>query len=166
MEPISTCNENKNKNENCPICFETIETKQIKNDFEKIDKTIVTLECGHNFHHECVVDWFKNVINTKRTQTYCPYCREKSKYISLPPNMFPLKHIHKEYKFVEKYIINNELDKLEEFCLNLFNTNYCHSILKTGKNKGYQCRKNKCTNILFCTIHSKKYTTIVDNFTK
>jgi hypothetical protein len=160
MENILTCTENTN----CPICFDTLETKTFKNEFEKIDKSIVTLDCRHSFHHECIVDWFKNII-TKRKKN-CPYCREKSKYIPLPPNMFPLKHIHKEYQFVETYVLTNELGKLEEVCLNLFNNNYCHSILKTGKNKGYQCRKTKCNDGLFCTIHSKKYTTILDNFTQ
>ena len=148
----------------CPICFESFKTTTFKNDVDKINKTVVTLKCKHSFHHECIVDWFKNVLNTKRKGTYCPYCREKTKYITLPPKMFPLKNIHKEYKFVENYIINNELDKLETACLNLFNTDYCHSILKTGKNKGYQCKKKKCNDGLFCAIHSKKYSTILDNF--
>ena len=166
IEPTGTgtsCDDTES-NCNCPICFESLETKTFKNDFDKIGKTIVTLDCRHSFHHECIVDWFKNVIQTKRKHAYCPYCREKTKYITLPPKMFPLKNIHKEYKFIEKYIINNELDKLEEACLKLFNTDYCHSVLKTGKNKGYQCRKRKCNDGLFCSIHSKKYSTILDNF--
>ena len=168
MENISTCTVNAacTVNATCPICFDTLETKTFKNEFEKINKSIVTLDCNHSFHHECIVDWFKNIINNRRNHKSCPYCREKSKYISLPPNMFPLKNIHKEYKFVETYVLTNELGKLEEACLNLFNTNYCHSILKTGKNKGYQCRRKKCNDGLFCAIHSKKYTTILDNFTQ
>lgn len=168
MENILTYTKNTkcSTSANCPICFDTLETKTFKNEFEKIDKSIVSLDCNHVFHHECIVEWFKNIINTKREKKKCPYCREKSKYLSLPPNMFPLKNIHKEYECVEKYILDNELDKLEELCLKLFNTNYCHSILKTGKNKGYQCRKNKCNDGLFCSIHSKKYSTVLDNFTK
>lgn len=52
-------------NENvCPICRESIETN------------LHSLSCGHNFHVNCVVEWFRN-------SPTCPMCRSQPEtYIS------------------------------------------------------------------------------------
>jgi len=41
----------------CIICLD---------DFKKINK--LTLPCGHNYHHECILIWFD-------TKMLCPYCK-------------------------------------------------------------------------------------------
>ena len=52
------CNEN-----SCVICYEPI--------FEKNIYTIK--ECNHDFHSNCLLDWFRTSKNTS-----CPYCRNNS----------------------------------------------------------------------------------------
>ena len=151
---------------NCPICFEDLEINNIDsniNSFEKANKSIIILRCRHKFHNECLIGWFKQTLGEKRSKRYCPYCRKKSSFIPLPPSMFPIKNIHAEYLTIEKYIYNKEYDKLETFVKPFFNENYCHSILKTGKNKGHQCTKKKIKNKFFCLTHSTKYDKIIDS---
>lgn len=159
------------ENNNCPICFDNLILEQTKtkkkqkmgNEFDKVKNTIVTLDCRHKFHYECILDWFK-----QRNQKYpysssgksirtCPYCRNKSGYIELPKNAFPVKHVHKEFFKVESCIGINDYEKVIEVCKEYFNPKYCFCILKTGKSKGQQCRKYKSQDSDFCHIHKKKY---------
>ena len=42
----------------CPICQENLTTE------------IHSLECGHKFHSECIISWFRSGSNT------CPCCRD------------------------------------------------------------------------------------------
>lgn len=36
---------------------------------EKINSELVTLECGHSYHQECISKWLD-------IETTCPYCRK------------------------------------------------------------------------------------------
>lgn len=159
-------------NKDCPICFDPLHSQISNTDTDsnnrnkcvKTDKTPVTLECGHTFHHDCIVDWFKPQQKLNSYKKYCPYCRIKVKYVPLPTTVFPIKYIHKEYKIIENFILNNQKEELSNYCHPLFDSSLCNSILKAGKNKGYQCSKSRIGNSLFCKIHSKKYTQISDGF--
>ena len=167
----------------CPICFDNLVDTEETNltsscskksksklkkskegdEFNKVKNTVVTLECRHKFHYECILDWFK-----QRAQKYpyshsgksiriCPYCRNKTSYIELPQNAFPIKHIHKEFLNIENVLKSDDYDKIIEVCEPYFNQKYCMCVLKTGKSKGQQCRKHKSSDSNFCHIHKKKY---------
>lgn len=58
FKDISSCNQEQNK---CTICLDEF------ND----DDDIIELKCGHHFHEECIVHWFKTCSNK------CPICREE-----------------------------------------------------------------------------------------
>jgi len=45
--------------QDCPICFERIPGDQL----------YTIPECGHKFHHACIIPWFRTMNST------CPYCR-------------------------------------------------------------------------------------------
>lgn len=49
-----------NDENNCPICFECLDSK-----------SAYKLECGHEFHSECIIQWFRYPENGGT----CPMCR-------------------------------------------------------------------------------------------
>lgn len=59
IEDKKSSYEKDNENDNCSICLEN---------FKKKDK-IITLDCGHYYHDECITNWLK------KDET-CPLCRE------------------------------------------------------------------------------------------
>jgi hypothetical protein len=153
----------------CPVCFELLKPEEPTIDSKKKPKVItnivVSLDCKHTFHYECIIDWFKQkkmkhpYSNSGKNIRVCPYCREKTDYLELPKNTFPIKFIHKEYLQIEEYILSDNHAKLMESCAPFFNHKCCLSILKTGASKGQQCRKHKSKESNFCFIHKKKYDT-------
>jgi hypothetical protein len=58
FKDISGCEEGQDK---CTVCLEEF------ND----DDDMIELKCGHHFHEECIVHWFKTCSNK------CPICREE-----------------------------------------------------------------------------------------
>lgn len=150
-----------NESSMCPICFDSLENSL----------NIVTLDCGHKFHYDCIIDWFKQkkiknpYSNSGKSIRVCPYCREKSGFLTLPEKTFPIKHIHKEYKHIE-YVVNlDDQAKILEVCKPYFNPKYCFCILKTGASKGQQCRKYKKKGSDYCFIHKKKMEEKQNNLT-
>jgi len=169
----------------CPICFDDFfpnfklesdtisdlnktsnsKTKKPKmgDEFKELKNKIITLDCRHRFHYECIVDWFKQRKNKYSYSTsgksirVCPYCRNKSGFIELPENAFPIKYIHKEYSQIEHYLNLDDFDKLKVVCEPFLNKKYCSTVLKNGTSKGQQCRKYKSKDCDYCHIHQKKY---------
>jgi len=156
----------------CPICFEDFfenidEKKMCKpcsNNLKKTSKSKITLDCGHSFHHECLVDWLinKDKKNSYSYKLFCPYCRKKFSYVPLPENMFPIRFIHQEYNIIQSFINNKDEVSLSEACSKLFNQHHCNTILKTGKNRGYQCSRQKIDGSDMCKLHTEKYKTVVN----
>ena len=78
--------------------------------FEMTEK-IVTLNCGHKFHYDCLFySIFKihkikgNKIKNNNLQ--CPYCRSSFNFLPLADGIIPLKNIHREY---DEYILKDNL---------------------------------------------------------
>jgi hypothetical protein len=154
----------------CPICFDSLNVEETNSDknkklseFDKVKSSVVTLDCRHKFHYECILEWFKNrslkypYSSSGKSIRICPYCRNKTGYIELPKNAFPIKHIHKEFSNIQNCINCSDYEHVIKICKPYFNPKYCFCILKTGKSKGQQCRKYKTKDSEFCHIHNKKY---------
>lgn len=131
-------------NDTCPICY------------DKLDTTSITLKCNHTFHYNCILNSFKSSI-TKNTKSYkwrkCPYCREECGYLPLRNNIYPFKNIHLEHYEIEQCLFRHEFDKLKIITDKYINKSKCNAIIKTGINKGYQCKKNKKKNFNYCHLH-------------
>ena len=54
-------------NDDCSICIDTIKPN-----------SEMGLECGHYFHKECILEWFKSSINNDN-KVICPLCRMEVK---------------------------------------------------------------------------------------
>ncbi len=66
----------------CVICLEDLSDKNRK---DKVAPEVkeVFLECGHNFHFNCIEEWGK-------TKNSCPICRTKIVVNENRPNKVPL----------------------------------------------------------------------------
>ena len=127
---------------------------------EILDNNIITLKCGHKYHHECIYQTFRHAklkIEKRKYNTLylkeirqCPYCREDGGYLPITdmPTL-PIKYIHKEYSD----FINNIRDGNQEGYSVYLNKDKCFAILKTGDNKDSQCGSNPIKGTLFCGRH-------------
>ena len=65
--------------DSCVICLERLNKK-------------FSLDCGHEFHKQCIINWFETLKN-KEKQQKCPLCRkiyDKEIPIIDPPRRFPI----------------------------------------------------------------------------
>ena len=74
-------NDNVCKTKNCSICLETL------------DNDLVKTTCGHIYHNNCLIDWYK------KKQT-CPLCNEELLFYYLQQN--------------NRWIVNNFLNVITE----------------------------------------------------
>jgi len=124
----------------CLICYDEYKINKNVNDNTKC----VTLKCGHKFHYECIYMTYKSL----KGQRTCPYCRKDGGFLPLIPGQMPQQYIHSEYiklKENPNQPLNIELIP-----------NKCKYILKTGKNKGNQCKFGIKTEEGYCNMHFKK----------
>lgn len=131
----------------CPICY------------DKMDEDVVKLICGHSFHYTCILEIYKAKYTKNKNSRYvrtCPYCRQYGGYLPLKNNIFPLKKIHEEYNELEKYLDLNDFKTLKELSKKYMDSNKCQTILKSGVNRGYQCKKKCGKDSKYCSIHKAK----------
>ena len=139
--------------------------------YDKLDDTSIKIKCGHEFHYDCIVNAYKMYTNTLRE---CPYCRMDGGYLQLQDNQVPLKNIHREYNKFKKKKITNKIKKLNKSKSNnqtesnkqsksnkqnksIKTQEICKSLLKSGKNKGQQCKHFALlNNDGYCGIHKKQ----------
>ena len=55
------------KNTDCTICRCNLNENSLYTSNKTTESIIFTGECGHTFHHECIIPWLKNQPN-------CPIC--------------------------------------------------------------------------------------------
>ena len=120
---------------------------------------IQTLKCGHKFHNDCITQIYVSNIPSYLSQNSsskfskklgltvrkCPYCRSDAGYLTLKEGQLPIRYVHKEYPE------NNELDVNK-----YLNKNFCNAIIKSGINKGCQCKSKKIFGTNFCGRHQPK----------
>ena len=125
-------------------------------DFEPTDD-MVKLQCGHEFHYECIYITYKNNIDKNKYNKkirICPYCRKYGGYLELKKGVIPVKDIHTEYNEFIYYIVHD----IKEKYIHYLDQSKCLAILKTGKNQGQQCSLNQSKdNNNFCKRHKKVY---------
>ena len=135
----------------CPICYDPLELDKTKTKTKTNGgKELIKLQCGHEFHYDCILYAYK-----AKNKRKCPYCRRNGGYIELKEGVFPVKNIHYEFNDINEFIIKNDHIKLNELCSKYYDNTKCNSIILNGINKGTQCKKNKQTNNSYCYIHNK-----------
>lgn len=127
----------------CNICYTEIRDNEI----------ISKLKCGHIFHNECIFYTYKNNMENKYNDGIrrCPYCRKDGGFLKLNSNMIPIAGIHEDYNRFINYILEGNRDKYIDF----LNKDKCLAILKSGDNKGLQCKFNPSNGSDFCKKHKK-----------
>tara|TARA_B100001123_G_C15165013_1_gene969053 strand:+ start:518 stop:862 length:345 start_codon:yes stop_codon:yes gene_type:complete len=111
--------------EECPICGDDLNSKYIHK-----------LDCGHEFHYECL---FKSLKFQRKN--ICPTCRAPFKFLPVVNGLKKLEYkIH--YDNTNKHLI--KLDNIK-----------CNHIISRGKNKGKQCNKNCKLGYFTCSAHTK-----------
>jgi len=126
----------------CPICYEVH------------DDTSIKLKCGHIFHYNCISSSYKSSISkNNRNIRICPYCRNDGGFLKLLETTYPVKGINYEFYEIEKYLLRNDFNKLQEITKKYIDKTKCNAILKSGINKGYQCKKNKKKELHYCHLH-------------
>jgi hypothetical protein len=160
--------ENKDENESCGICNDTM--------VEGND--IHILKCKHKYHLSCITKWF---ISFNKSSTHsnapnkreCPYCRKDGGWIPLLQGQAPIYNVHAEYvKEKPKKTKNNSANVTTNppypIVPGTINNNditihpltsFCKAITGTG---------NKCKNTAkfgsYCGIAShKKQGIVLDN---
>ena len=89
-----------------------------------------TLNCGHSFHYECLLQSFKIMKNN-----HCPYCRSEK-------NLLPI------VNGVKKLIIG--IHDIQSEDIENYKVQKCQQVLTRGKNKGKQCSRNCKLGYDFC----------------
>jgi hypothetical protein len=131
----------------CPVCCEILDRDK---------EEIVKLNCGHEYHYNCIFLSYRSAISLNRysTKRECPYCRSKGEYLQLKPGLVPIKGIHQEYSNLAGNLV--KVDILRE---KYFDPNKCQSILVSGSNKFQQCSRKASKDAPpeknMCSLHLK-----------
>ena len=140
---------NKVFNESCIICLDKFMPEEEKLKIEnfvdkkrlKEEKTYI-LECGHQFHEKCIIEWVK-------TQNKCPICRIIIKYDNDNKKLR-----EREFSDNERIgLLNNHnsssiiLDDIISDLINIQRDAYPHQINEgQGKRIISYCKEEKCDN--------------------
>ena len=120
------------------------------------DGYVHKLDCGHEFHYECLLKSFKskthgNYSYYKKSNNNCPYCRSPNNILPIVNGLKKIEvgiHIKVNDFYKNKglgTVYNNKL-------INLQNVT-CKAILKKGKRVGETCGKSCKLGSYYCGSH-------------
>ena len=92
------------------------------------------LKCNHVFHYDCLI---KTFLVAGKHNNSCPYCRQKTGYLSVPEGRTPIKKINPP-----------QLCKTGGY--------KCTATLKSGKRCGLACGSNVVQGFSYCKRHLKQ----------
>lgn len=121
-----------NEDEKCLVCHDNLDNKQ---------NNVIKLNCGHKYHYKCIFMTYKH----HKVPRQCPYCRGYGGYLELKDGMIPIRGIHREFNDY----LNGNLSSVKLI------EGKCKQIVKTGKNKGFQCKNKHKPGQDYCGIHLK-----------
>lgn len=139
MESTIQCSSHQNNNcpeHQCPICI---------SDFS-VNKSKVTLDCGHEFHYKCLLQWNLQDSSSENHQR-CPLCRTDldikdviDNHIQPQPSIVE----DRQYSFVERQYNSQDISRIrmnEESLGLTFICSDCNSTLSNCENcTKYICR--------------------------
>lgn len=113
---------NQNLNDICMICHESYDSSSC----------YILPECGHKFHTNCIITWFRN------GDSRCPYCGDKGINNVSKKNSFFYNYGTYENQYINdvKKVISNDID----------NVMFSNIIKKISKLKILEDKKNKNLN--------------------
>jgi hypothetical protein len=139
-----------NHNNDCSICLDSIDLNSIN---------IITTECNHTFHGECILTWIKS----EKLLIKCPYCR-----YPIDNNYIQIKYSEQlknytitqktKYNVAYKKYITKILDKLKEIINNNINTTTFISYYKNIFNITFSISNNKISDNIMSKIQEQLYT--------
>lgn len=114
---------NQQNDNNCGICS-----------IKLIPEDTVRLDCHHEYHYECIYNWYKKTIqntscssSSKRRE--CPYCRKPGGYL-------PIKKEYEKEIHSPKYASKNKITKISNPIIANNNNNNngdgCNALTKAG----------------------------------
>lgn len=132
------------------------------------DGYVHKLECGHEFHYECLLKSFKSKTSNysyyKKNNNNCPYCRSSNNILPIINGLKKIEvgiHIKVNDFYKNKglgTVYNNKL-------INLQNVP-CKAILKKGKRAGETCGKCCKLGSYYCGSHRNYDMLKIDNISK
>ncbi len=132
--------------EECLICY------------SPLDELSIPLLCGHKFHYECILMWYKDqAIPTghsgNKVKRSCSYCRQDGGYLVLPAGETCISGIH------TSKIPKSSVDKVDtlktikksgkKVFQSIDNGLQCMSSTKKGK----QCKNSRLSGTTHCYMH-------------
>ncbi|RLN80472.1 hypothetical protein BBJ28_00001324 [Nothophytophthora sp. Chile5] len=69
LEDVEVIQSNDCNDRTCCICLNDYDSDDTNESSESFEERMVKLPCSHQFHEDCVIDWFN-------TSTTCPLCRK------------------------------------------------------------------------------------------
>ena len=107
-----------------------------------VDEHCETLKCDHKFHYECIMKSFKKMKQDKYAHpNRCPYCREKSGYLTIVNGLTSL---------IPKIHYDPSEGKP------VYQSTRCSHILTRGNRKGLLCDKKCKIGSVTCRLHCMK----------
>lgn len=99
--------------ERCTICLDT---------FGSDEQNILTLDCGHKFHKNCILNWFRR----RDSSGNCPLCNDNPHGQNRPSQYFYYNQDHvklynNRYNLIKRKLLKNKDEKANKTEFNIIN---------------------------------------------